>query len=64
MGLEIIFDDEKANFLKMLKTGDNLCVGDVLQKAYIDVNEEGSEAAAVTGRQKLVIRSKFIECCF
>ncbi|XP_063932030.1 antichymotrypsin-2-like isoform X1 [Zophobas morio] len=61
MGLEIIFDDEKANFLKMLKTGDNLCVGDVFQKAYIDVNEEGSEAAAVTAVRVRKAKKAFCE---
>ncbi|MBK8563398.1 MAG: serpin family protein [Saprospiraceae bacterium] len=35
-----------ANFTNMIKTG--TCIGDVLHKAFVEVNEEGTEAAAVT----------------
>lgn len=37
-----------ADFSLMSKA-DNLFVSKVVQKTYIDVNEEGSEAAAATG---------------
>lgn len=49
MGLSSIFG-EKANFSGMLKSLEPLCVSKVLQKAFIEVNEEGAEAAAATGR--------------
>lgn len=39
--------EESANFSHISK--EPLKVGKVLQKAFIEVNEEGSEAAAVTG---------------
>lgn len=45
-GLEDIFDPDKANFSLMGDTG--LVVSDILQKTYVDVNEKGTEAAAVT----------------
>lgn len=50
MGLTECFDDEKADFRKMGKTksGYNLYISMVRQKAKIIVDEEGTEAAAVT----------------
>ncbi len=50
MGLAECFDVEKANFDRMGKTqsGDNLYISLVHQKAKIIVDEEGTEAAAVT----------------
>jgi len=50
MGLSECFDMEKANFDQIGKTqsGDNLYISLVRQKAKIIVDEEGTEAAAVT----------------
>lgn len=50
MGLSECFDVEKADFSQMGKTqsGDNLYISLVRQKAKIIVDEEGTEAAAVT----------------
>ena len=50
MGLAECFDADKANFDRMGKTqsGDNLYISLVHQKAKIIVDEEGTEAAAVT----------------
>ena len=54
MGLDIIFDKEKVDFTGMLVPKcERLSVSKVLQKAFIDVNEEGSEAAAVTGKNEI-----------
>ncbi|CEF69914.1 Serpin domain-containing protein [Strongyloides ratti] len=47
MGLVTAFDD-RANF-SLISSGNNLKIDNVLQKVYIDVNEEGTEAAAATG---------------
>lgn len=44
MGMGEAFSD-RANFTGI---ADNLCVSSVLHKAVVDVNEEGTEAAAVT----------------
>lgn len=48
MGMIDAFSSKDADFSKMTKTGPRPFVGSVLHKSYVDVNEEGTEAAAVT----------------
>ncbi len=51
LGMEIAFAPNGADFSRMADLealGQNLYIGDVLHKAVVEVNEEGSEAAAVT----------------
>ncbi|XP_071949433.1 leukocyte elastase inhibitor-like [Antedon mediterranea] len=47
MGMGHLFDEVKAD-LSGISTADQLHVSEVLHKAFVDVNEEGSEAAAAT----------------
>ncbi len=47
LGMGIVFDASRAD-LSHISQGGGLCVSDVLHKTYVDVNEEGTEAAAVT----------------
>ena len=47
LGMGIVFDGSRAD-LSHISQGGGLCVSDVLHKTYVDVNEEGTEAAAVT----------------
>ena len=51
LGMEIAFAPGRADFSRMADLealGKNLYIGDVLHKAVVEVNEEGTEAAAVT----------------
>ena len=47
LGMGIVFDPSRADLSHISQT-EGLSVSDVLHKTYVDVNEEGTEAAAVT----------------
>ncbi|MFO7774709.1 MAG: serpin family protein [Candidatus Hydrogenedentota bacterium] len=48
MGMQDAFSPEDSNFLGMAPDADDLHISAVLHKAFIDVHEEGTEAAAAT----------------
>ncbi|XP_077077732.1 leukocyte elastase inhibitor-like isoform X7 [Siphateles boraxobius] len=47
MGMEDVFDMQKVNLSSMTSNND-LVVSEVIHKAFVEVNEEGTEAAAAT----------------
>jgi serpin B len=47
LGMGIAFDDAAADFTR-IHTPSELFISEVKHKTYVDVNEEGTEAAAVT----------------
>ncbi|CAH0600569.1 unnamed protein product [Chrysodeixis includens] len=49
LGIKTIFNRGGSGITKMLNTNEDLFVSKAVQKAFIEVNEEGAEAAAATG---------------
>ncbi|MEO0091193.1 MAG: serpin family protein [candidate division WOR-3 bacterium] len=54
LGMEIAFIGGKANFSGMMQTPLDLYINEVKHKTFVEVNEEGTEAAAVTSVEIMV----------
>lgn len=48
MGVVDLFSDAHANLTQFAKVSPNMYVSKVIHKAFVDVGEEGTEAAAAT----------------
>ena len=48
MGMSEAFDVSKANFKGMAESPEGLYIGSVIHKAFVDLDEKGTEAAAAT----------------
>ena len=48
LGMAIAFDGERADFSRIANVGPRLFLSRVEQKTFVEVNEEGTEAAAAT----------------
>jgi serpin B len=53
LGMDVAFDPHRADFSRMLPRSflrdKNVFISTVVQKTYVDVDEQGTEAAAATG---------------
>lgn len=59
LGMDVAFSKE-ADFSLMTDDGDRLSISEVVQKAFIEVNEEGTEASAANNL-KIMMRSSAFE---
>jgi len=61
LGMEVAFDRQRAEFSRMLPRAflrdSNAFISQVVQKTYVDVDEQGTEAAAATGVMVAVVAS-------
>lgn len=58
MGMTKMFSND-AEFNNLLEQPEDLKVSDVVHKAFIEVNEEGAEAAAATGKILMEFSNNF-----
>ena len=51
LGMGAAFDPSQANFSRMVQLANNVYISKVKHKSFVEVNEEGTEAAAVTSTE-------------
>jgi len=60
LGMEVAFDPDHADFGKLRPIPPNVYISEVKHKTFIEVNEEGTEAAAATSVE-LTLKSALVE---
>jgi serpin B len=58
LGMAIAFDAGRADFTGMLESRGNAYLNEVKHKTFVEVNEEGTEAAAVTSAEMRVTSAR------
>jgi serine protease inhibitor len=61
LGMSIAFEPDSANFTKLYSGGGKTWIQSVKHKTFVDVNEEGTEAAAATAVE---VRNENAPSCF
>jgi serpin B len=54
LGMEVAFDPGQADFTRMYEGSERVYINQVKHKTFVQVNEEGTEAAAVTSVEMMV----------
>src|SRR5690606_28620186 len=63
MGMDLAFDVMQADFPNMIEEDEQIYIHEIKQKTYIDVTEEGTEAAGSTSME-MRLTSAIIEDTF
>ena len=58
LGMEIAFDPKRARFDAIIPRPPEVWIDQVLHRAFVEINEEGTEAAAVTAARMVAVSAR------